>query len=228
MFAQGGIYRSDLLFRAMLPELKQGMVIGLAVSVPVGPIALLIMRRSLRDGKLAGWVSGLGAATADAIAGTIAALGLSAVMSLIEDHALLLRLFAGVVLILLGLHTLRARVPLDSKRPIHARNLVTAFFSTGALTLANPMTFFGMMFVSAAAGVGTRELTPVNTAFLITGILASSATWWLVLSTGAGWLGKRLGPNTLHVINLVAGAVIISIGVYQLAEVVSLRFFETS
>jgi threonine/homoserine/homoserine lactone efflux protein len=209
----------------MITEFKQGLVVGLAVSVPVGPIALLIMRRSLRDGKLAGFVSGLGAATADCISGVVAAFGLSAITSLIEHHTSLLRLVAGVILLAMGVHALRAKTPLDSKRPIHERNLLRAYFGTGGLTIANPATFLGMTFVSAAAGVGSRELSVFNTGIFAAAIFVSSATWWLILSWSAGWMGKRCGPNLLKFLNFIAGSIIIVVGAYQLADVVAEHFW---
>lgn len=212
----------------MIGEFKQGLLIGLAVSVPVGPIALLIMRRSLRDGKLAGWISGLGAATADSLCGAAAAFGLSAVMSTLEHHPLLVRTVGGILLIGLGFHTTRARTRLETDQPIHQPNLILAFLSTGALTLANPLTWLGMAFVSAAAGVGERDLTSLNTGFLVAGIFTSAGCWWLLLSSSAGWFGKRLGNQALKIINLVAGSIIIAVGIYQLVEVLSTRVFAAS
>jgi threonine/homoserine/homoserine lactone efflux protein len=205
----------------VIAEFKQGLVIGLAVSVPVGPIALLIIRRSLRDGKTAGFVSGLGAASADALCGGIAALGLSAITALIEHNIPLLRLIGGILLICFGLHIVRSHPPLDVRRPVHERSLLRAYLTTGALTLANPMTFLAMTFVSAAAGVGAKDLTMVNAGCVVLGIFASAGAWWLLISGSAGFLGKRLSNETLHTMNMIAGAIIIGLGAYQLAELMA-------
>lgn len=209
----------------MIAEFKQGIVIGLAVSVPVGPVALLIMRRSLLDGKTAGFVSGVGAATADCICGVIAALGLAALTSVIEHHMPTLRLFAGCVLIVIGVYIMKAKTPLESRRPIHERNLFTAYFSTAGLTLASPMTFLAIMSISAAAGVGTGELSHINTGSLLTGIFIGSTFCWTLLSLSAGWLGKRLGSNVLRVTNLISAGIVIVVGAYQLADVIAAHFW---
>ncbi|PTY05877.1 lysine transporter LysE [Opitutaceae bacterium EW11] len=202
----------------MISQFQRGIAIGLAVSVPVGPIALLVMRRSVRDGRLAGFISGLGAATADLLCGTVAAFGLAALTMLVQHHTPLLQIIGGLVLIAMGVHVVRSSPPLDSKQPIHERRLIRAYFTTCALTLANPMTFVGMMFVSAAAGVGSGELSTLATIVLGTGIFLGSAVWWLTLSFSSGWLGRKLGAKTLHVVNLIAGAVIVVFGVYQLVD----------
>lgn len=206
---------------AMISEIQRGVAIGLAVSVPVGPIGLLVMRRSVRDGKLAGFVSGLGAATADLFCGLVAALGLAAITLLVQNHTTLLRVVSGLVLLAMGIHVVRTSPPLDSRQPIHERRLVRAYFSTCALTLANPMTFVGMMFVSAAAGVGSGGMTAMATIVLGLGIFLGSALWWLTLSFSSGWLGRKLGSKTLHVLNLIAGSIIVAFGVYQLADAAS-------
>lgn len=204
----------------MFDELKQGFFIGLAVSVPVGPIALLIVRRSVLDGRLAGIVSGLGAATADLICGVAIAIGLTAIMLAIEHHAVSLRLIGGFFLIGMGIHTIMAKTDFETRRPVHERNLWTAYWTTGLLTIANPLTFMGLTFVSAAAGVGTGKLFPLNTGLLALGISAGSGTWWMTLSCSAAWLGRKLGERTLQVINQIAGAVIIAVGIFQISELI--------
>ena len=199
-------------------EFRQGFLIGLAVSIPVGPIALLVMRRSISDGKLAGFVSGLGAATADLLCGTASVLGLSAITLMAESHGPVLQLIGGVMMLVLGVHTVRSTPPLNSPRPIHAPNLLLAYASTCALTLANPMTLAGMALVAAAAGVGKGPPDVWSTVWIASGIFARSAAWWLVLSSSAGWLGRKLGNRTLRVINLGAGVLIAAFGVFQLVR----------
>lgn len=204
----------------MVEELIRGFVVGITVSIPVGPIALLIMRRSLLDGRHAGILSGLGAATADLICGVAIALGLTVITRTIELHPHLVRLIGGVLMIGMGIHTIFSRTASDVKRPVHERNLAIAYFSTALLTLANPLTFMGMTFVAAAAGVGSGELSPAKTGFLVVGISLGSALWWLSLSCSAAWLGRKLGARTLHVINVWAGSLIIAFGFFQLGMLI--------
>ena len=201
----------------MFLALITGIIIGFSVAAPVGPIALLIMRRSLNEGRLAGFVSGLGAATADLICGLVAALGVTALTTLIDSHRSSLQLVGGIFMIWLGVHAFRAKDPAaTAKRPLHERNLFLAYVFTFLLTMSNPLTLVGMAGVVAAAGVGGPTYSPTDTVILGGGIFLGSAAWWLLLSNLSGWLGRKLGHRVLHVINMIAGALIVGFGLWQL------------
>jgi len=203
----------------MFPALLTGIIIGFSVAAPVGPIALLIMRRSLNEGRLAGFISGLGAATADLFCGLTAALGLSAITTLINSHRSSLQLVGGIFMIWLGIHAFRAKDPVSAtQRPLHERNLFLAYVFTFLLTMANPLTLLGMVGVVAAAGVGGPAYSHTDTVVLGGGIFIGSASWWLILSHLAGWLGHKLGHHVMHVINMVAGALIVGFGAWQLVS----------
>lgn len=208
----------------MIEEFKQGWVVGLSCAIPVGPIALLIMRRSAQDGRLAGIVSGLGAATADLMCGLISALGMTVLTRFFEHHVLIIRLVGGVFLIGMGVHTLRAKISLETPRPIHERNLWLAYGSTAFLTLVNPLTLGGMLLISAAAGVGAGELSPLNTSVFILSVFLASAVWWLMLSFASHWLGRKLGTKLLSMVNHIAGVVLILVGIVQLAQLIRSHF----
>jgi threonine/homoserine/homoserine lactone efflux protein len=203
----------------MFLALITGIIIGFSVAAPVGPIALLIMRRSLNEGRLAGFVSGLGAATADLVCGLAAALGLTVLTTLINSHRTSLQLVGGIFMIWLGIHAFRAKDPTTTaKRPVHERNLFLAYLFTFLLTMSNPLTLLGMMGVVAAAGVGGPAYSHADTVVLGGGIFLGSASWWLLLSNLADWLGRKLGIHVLHVINMIAGALIVGFGTWQLVS----------
>lgn len=193
-----------------------GILIGFSVAAPVGPIALLILRRTLNEGRLAGLISGLGAATADLLCGLVAAFGLSAITAMIENHRDSLQLAGGIFMLALGVLTFRAKDPAAANRPLHERNLFLAYLFTFLLTMSNPLTLLGMVGVVAAAGVGGPEHTLGEAIVLGGGIFLGSALWWSILCGFAGWLGRKLGNHTLHVLNMVAGALIAGFGLWQL------------
>lgn len=87
----------------------RGVVLGLAISAPVGPIGVLCIRRTLAEGRVVGLVAGLGAATADALYGALVAFGLTAVTSLLVGGTFWLQLIGGLFLLYLGVQTMRAR-----------------------------------------------------------------------------------------------------------------------
>src|SRR5215203_2207252 len=135
----------------------RGLAIGFAIAAPVGAIALLCIRRTLADGRLVGFVSGLGAATADAFYGAVAALGLTAISSAIVANQSTVRLVGGVFLCYLGARTALSH-PAVTANPVAARGLAGAFGSTLALTLTNPTTILSF----AAVGFFRRALTPAR------------------------------------------------------------------
>ena len=83
--------------------LPKGMLLGLSIAAPVGPIGVLTIRRTIGDGFRMGFATGLGAATADTTYGLVAAFGLTAIMSVLTNHAGLIRLVGGLVLLVIGL-----------------------------------------------------------------------------------------------------------------------------
>jgi threonine/homoserine/homoserine lactone efflux protein len=185
----------------------------------------LCIRRSLCDGRLAGFVSGLGAATADAFYGIIAALGLTAITHALLDHRGWLQLGGGAFLLYLGFATLRASPPLArSTSSTSARHLPAAYASTLMLTLTNPMTILSFLGIFAGLGIGGSSGSAFSAGALVLGVFLGSAVWWLLLSATAGWLGARLERGGLRALNILSGVTIAAFGAWQLAAVVrSLR-----
>jgi threonine/homoserine/homoserine lactone efflux protein len=197
-------------------HLLKGLIIGFALAAAVGPICLLCLRRSLTDGHLVGFISGLGVATADAIYAGLAALGVSAITSALEHYHTGFQLTAGAILIGLGIHTYRTPPPSTEARPEHAPSLHTAYFSTLVLTLANPATLLALTFILAAMGLTPGNDTLMGTGSLVLGVFLGSSVWWALLSLGANWFGRKLSARTLRIITHLAGIAIIVFGLWQI------------
>lgn len=189
--------------------LLRGVVLGLAVAAPVGPIGVLCIRRSLAEGRTAGFVVGLGAATADAVYGAVAGFGLTIVSSFLVDQREWLRLVGGIFLCYLGLRTLVARPAEKAAGGGRGGGLIGAYGSTFFLTLTNPTTILSFAAIFAAVSVKTEASTVVP---LIVGVFLGSASWWLLLSTGASLIRGRVGPRGLRAVNAVSGATILAFG----------------
>ena len=195
----------------------RGFLIGLAIAAPVGPIGVLCIRRTLADGRPVGFVSGLGAASADAVYGSVAAFGLTAISGALIAYQFGLRLVGGLFLLVLGVRTFAAPV---AERPATAggRGLIGAYASTFALTLTNPMTILSFAAVFAGLGIVATGRDYREAALLVGGVFTGSATWWLALSLGVGALRMRLGPSAFRWVNRLSGAVIFAFGVAVLAS----------
>src|ERR1051325_3732293 len=149
----------------------RGLVIGFSIAAPVGPIGVLCIRRTLSDGRASGLLSGLGAATADAFYGCVAAFGLTAVSNLFLHQQNWLRLAGGVFLCYLGLKPFLARPPKQGPAATSTMgNLVTAYVSTLLLTLTNPMTIVSFLWVFAAVGLGPEASNYAAAGLLVFGV----------------------------------------------------------
>jgi threonine/homoserine/homoserine lactone efflux protein len=168
----------------------RGLAIGFAIAAPVGAIGLLCIRRTLTNGRLAGFISGLGAATADAFYGAVAALGLTAVSGTMVNHQNAVRLMGGV--------------------------FALAFGSTLALTLTNPTTILSFAAVFAGFGLGTAAADRGSAALMVCGVFLGSALWWLLLSGAVGYFRRALTPDRLRWVNRFSGAALFGFGLLAL------------
>ena len=199
--------------------LVRGIVIGFSIAAPVGPIGVLCIRRTLSDGRAAGLATGLGAATADAIYGCLAAFGLTVVTNALVGAGIWIRVIGGGFLAYLGIQTLLAK-PRDEAARASGRGLFGAYASTFVLTLTNPMTILSFLAVFAALGVGTTHPDPLAAVTLVLGVFAGSALWWLTLSGGVTLLRARFDARRLRWVNWISGLVLIAFGVAAIGSVV--------
>lgn len=196
-----------------LSLLARATGLGLLLAVPLGPIGLLCLRRSLSLGVAAGLAVGMGAATADAIYAGVAAFALGAVAPYIEDSAW----FAaggGIVLIAIGLHDIVHRGAPAAAPTL--RGHAGAFAGTVLLTLANPATVLTFGAVIIGLGLVPELASIFERSVFVVGVFLGSAIWWVVLSTAAARLGERLPPAAIRWTRRGAGAALIGFGVYAL------------
>jgi len=195
--------------------LLKGLIVGLSIAAPVGPIGLLCIRRSLEQGRVVGLVTGLGAATADAAYGCIAGFGLTAVSGFLLAHVSLLRVGGGAALCYLGVRTFLS-APAQREAQVKADGLASAYFSTLVLTLANPLTI--LSFVAIFAGFGlTASPSYGAAAVLVAGVFVGSALWWLFLSTSVALMRHRISDSWMRAINRLSGGGIVAFGLYSLS-----------
>lgn len=195
----------------------RGALIGFAIAAPVGPIGLLCIQRTLMYGRLTGLVTGLGAASADAIYGMVAAFGLTAVSGFLVKQQLLLGLVGGVFLGYLGIRTLLTP-PAEHAAAVGAVGPWAAYGSTFLLTLTNPMTIFSFMAVFAGLGPAAAPGEYGRAALMVFGVFAGSVGWWLLLSGGVTLLAGRITPGALRWVNRAAGTIILIFAIVLVAQ----------
>jgi len=186
----------------------------------VGPIGVLCIKRTLAAGRLIGFVTGLGAATADAFYGGVGGLGVTAVAHLLLGEQLWLRLVGGIFLCYLGITTALSH-PTERAAVMGGRGLPGAYLSTLALTLTNPLTILSFAAIFAGLGFGGAVHDAVAGVALVAGIFAGSALWWFLLSGGVSLVRRRFDTRALVWVNRVSGTVILIFGIVALASAVS-------
>ena len=184
----------------------RGLILGFTIAAAVGPISLLVIRRTLAEGRVVGLVSGLGVATADGTYGAIAAFGLGAITDLLVGGQRILGLVGGVFLLWLAWQTARAEPTEPAGTPEQRGGLPGAYLSTLGLTLTNPMTI--LSFAALFAGLGIAPGDVAGAASLTLGVFLGSAGWWFVLTSLVGALRSRVTRAWLGRINVASGLVI--------------------
>ena len=205
----------------------EGSVIGFLIAVPVGPAAALCIRRSITVGALAGYLTGMGAAAGDAVFGAVAAFGLSFVEEFVARNEAWLRGIGGLVLLGMGITTVRHRprsvgdpVANDREHRIatHFHYVTSSFF----ITVFNPITVmaFGAAFAGRnLAGVGASL---PDAALLVGAVFCGALGWWAILCTLAASMRGRFTGTGMRWLNGTAGAVILGFGVVALISLLPL------
>ena len=201
--------RDDISMNGIPALLIQGFLIGIGIAAPVGPIGILCIRRTLSDGKLAGFLSGLGAATADMIYGGIAAYGLKLITEFLVKNADWMKFFGGLFLLYLGARIFLSK-PAEASARVETRGHLAAYLSTLFLTITNPMTILSFSLVFAGAMPASATQYPI---FIVLGVFAGSTCWWLALSFGVSLLRDRVNQASMAWVNRFSGSIILVFGV---------------
>ena len=194
----------------------EGLVIGFSIAAPVGPIGVLCIRRTLAEGKTYGLFSGLGAATADAIYGCVAALGLTLISDFLIGQQSWLRLVGGVFLCYLGLKTFLSEPTKEAAVSAKGTGFIDAYVSTFLLTVTNPLTILSFAAVFAGLGAGTTSGNIFSASVLVLSVFIGSALWWLVLSGTVSIFRARFTTHWLRWVNRISGVTITIFGLIAL------------
>lgn len=196
-----------------------GLIIGISIAMPVGPIGVLCIRRTLTGGRLAGLVSGLGAASADAIYGVIAGFGLTFVSSFLVEQQTWLRLLGGLFLCYLGVRTFLSR-PSDKSVAVQNNSLLGNYLSIFVLTLTNPITIISFAAIFAGLGLAESGGDYIAATLMVLGVFTGSTLWWLCLSLGVGWFRDKVTAKWMQWINRISGGVVFGFGVLALVSLI--------
>jgi len=200
--------------------LLSGMIVGLTLAAPVGPISLVCIQRTVANGRLHGIFSGIGVATADSFYAAVAFLGLTAVSGFIIGHQLVFRFVAGIVLILAGVRVYRS-IPSATAEAGGQESIVRDYLSLLAIALANPLTIIFYLTILPGLGIVTPAGIPAAALDFVAGVFAGSVLWWVVLCGAVGSVRSRLSPANLRLINRISGTLVVCCGLVMLVLLLS-------
>lgn len=197
-----------------LDLLLRGVLAGLAIAIPVGPVNILCISRTIAGGRRAGIVSGLGAATADTLYGAIAGFSITFIINFLVREKFWIRLVGGALLIAIGLvYWFKKPQSLDEEAKESGHS---AYVTTLLLTLTNPTTI--LSYLAVLAGLRLGEPRPWTlTLFLVLGIFVGSMLWWIVLAMVAGHFRRRFTDQAVAVMNRIGAVAIAAFGVLTMS-----------
>jgi threonine/homoserine/homoserine lactone efflux protein len=194
-----------------------GIIIGFSIAATIGPIGILCIKRTISEGRMMGFVSGLGAATADLLYACVIGFGLTIISGFLLDHMTWLRIIGGGILVCIGLQTLFTQ-PSEKLTSENGKGLIRAYYSTFFLTVMNPMTIIMFAGIMAGLGGGITGNNYLSTSLLVIGIFVGSVLWWAILSLGFGSVREKIHSNILLWINRISGFIIIGFGIAVLGN----------
>lgn len=197
----------------------KSVLIGLSIAAPVGPIGLLCIQRTLGHGARIGFISGLGAAAADACYGALGAFSIGAITRIFVALATPLALLGALFLAWMGLKMLRATAPTQAASAGDHARAVPAFASVFLLTLSNPLTILSFVAIFATLS-GGETLSGADGMMMVLGIFCGSAIWWLALCFGVSSVRHRLGAGAMQWIDRSAGIFLLGFAAWQLGRVI--------
>ena len=197
----------------------KGFIIGFSIAAPVGPIGILCIQRTLSGGNVQGLVTGLGAATADAVYGFIAAFGLTFISNFLVDQSLWFRIIGGFFLCYLGIRAFFKK-PGDQTVSVANSTTLSAYGTTFFLTLTNPMTILFFAGIFAGLGIVSESIHYASAGLMVIGVFTGSGAWWLLLSGATGLFRNKVNERKLSIVNKISGIVIVVFGVAALISAV--------
>lgn len=190
--------------------MAKGILIGLLVSIPLGPIGVLVIQRTVNKSRMAGLLSGMGAALSDTLYAIVAGFSLTFVIDFIRENEIWFQAVGAVVVLALGIHIFFKNPVTDLRRNrlrgnTHFQDIISSFL----VTVSNPLTVFVFLAVFTSSGVAISLQQPYHALFVILGISSGAFIWWFSLSGIVSLFRHKINLRILWWINKTAGAIIV-------------------
>ncbi len=195
----------------------KGLIVGIIVAAPMGPVNIICIHRTIIRGRIDGFMTGMGGVIGDAVFAIIAALGLTAASVFVEENEFWFRLPGGLMLLVIAGLVWR-RHPHIGADDTSSTGLVRSVAATFLLTISNPITVAAFAFLFVSYGL-TTGFDYVAAATVVGGVIAGSALWWLVLVSTVGLLHGHIEDRHLETFNRIAAVAVFLFGIYAIDSV---------
>ncbi len=201
-----------------------GIIIGIAVSAPVGPVNVLCIRRALQRGIAGGVTAGLGATLGDGLIAFGAAMGIGAIDSVVTYYRTAIQGLGGLVLVVFGLLLCRTKAPVadpdKDQVPGQYWDIVGDIPKAFLLTVTNPGAVLGLFAIFGGIGTFVEVRGSIDAVVLVGAIMGGSLLWWLILSAAVTKISGQFGDINIARLNLIAGLALVVFGLVLLSEIV--------
>lgn len=202
----------------LIIDIAKAFLVGFAASIPVGPVAILVVQKSLSKGHRAGFITGLGASVVDTLFAVIAVFALAFTQKFLSDHEVVILLAGGLILIGLGLSMALKDPFRKMKADGTTKASATDFMQAVLMTISNPGAIFVMLALFAFFGITEDSPSTWRVAPILLSVAGGSVVYWFLLSWGLGHFRNRFTMNTILWISRVTGALVVIIGIVLLTQ----------
>ena len=202
----------------LIIDIVKAFLVGFAASIPVGPVAILVVQKSLSKGHRAGFITGLGASVVDTLFAVIAVFALAFTQQFLSDHEVVILLAGGLILIGLGLSMALKDPFRKMKADGTTKASATDFMQAVLMTMSNPGAIFVMLALFAFFGITEDSPSTWRVAPILLSVAGGSVVYWFLLSWGLGHFRKKFTMNTILWISRVTGALVVIIGIVLLTQ----------
>ena len=208
------IFVPNMNLDSILNIVLKGIIIGIVVSAPLGPVGVLCIQRTLNKGRWYGFITGLGASVSDIAYAALTAFGMSFIVGFIDKNLFYLQLFGSILLLIFGIYTFKSNPAKSLRTPnfvrdSYVRNFITAFL----VTLSNPLIIFLFITLFARFSFIRLDMTSFEVLIGFLSIAAGALLWWLFLTYVVHRVSICFNPRGIWVINRIIGAIVAIVAV---------------
>lgn len=203
----------------LVESIVKGFIVGIGASIPLGPLGVMCVQKTLSKGRISGMVTGLGASITDTIFATFAIVSLALIQEFVKNNEISVLFYGGLAVIVIGLKIFLTNPVKQIRRSKGGKKLLEDFLSAIIMTITNPGAVFLILGLFAFVGLNVDSSSSGQVIFAaLLGVFLGANAWWIILSNSINIFRNKFRLKQLLMINRVAGVVIMVLGFFSVAE----------